>query len=123
MQSVAQPPTKLQVILCRTPGGKKAGRQVQLFTQYASKVHGFSQMVRQAKNGRKQPRIKAPAIFTVAFFGAFFGMESMEQMEHWRKTGTFRQLVPKKVSLPSHDTVRKALTEWDLEEHGSSMTV
>lgn len=81
---------------------------------YMSKVYHLKDMVKQAKDQRKQPRILPAAIFKVMLFFFLFRIPSMEDLDRQLKKGRFRQLIPKK-QIPSHDTVRRALIQWDVE--------
>ncbi|QGG48334.1 transposase [Heliorestis convoluta] len=95
--------------------GDKVGREIEDFACYATKIHDFSRMAHQAKDSRKRAQIKAPIIFIVVFFGAFFSMVSMAQLDHWLKSKVFARFIPSRFRLPSHDTVRRALQKWDLD--------
>lgn len=84
---------------------------------HSSKIYQLRTMVKQAKDGRKSPHIQSATVFVVMLFFFLFRLRSMEELDRNVKKGRFRQLIPAKESLPSHDTVRKALMKWDLESH------
>lgn len=88
---------------------------------HSSKVYQLKQMVKQAKDGRKDPDIRASTIFVVMLFFFLFRLRSMEELDRNLKKGRFRQLISIDEKMPSsHDVVRQALVKWDLESHQAS---
>jgi hypothetical protein len=77
-------------------------------------------MVKQAKDRRKSPEIKAATVFVVMLFFFLFRLRSMEELDRNVKKGRFHQLIPAKEKMPSHDTARQALMKWDLESQRDS---
>jgi hypothetical protein len=84
---------------------------------HSSKIYQLRTMVKQAKDGRKSPNIHSATIFVVMFFFFLFRLQSMEELDRNVKKGRFRQLIPAKEKMPSHDAVRQALMKWDMESH------
>ncbi|WP_059040690.1 transposase [Paenibacillus rubinfantis] len=84
---------------------------------HSSKIYQLRTMVKQAKDGRRNPNISSSTIFVVMLFFFLFRLRSMEELDRNVKKGRFRQLVPAKEKMPSHDAARQALMKWDLESH------
>ncbi|MFC4602060.1 transposase, partial [Cohnella hongkongensis] len=84
---------------------------------HSSKIYQLRTMVKQAKDGRRNPNISSSTIFVVMLFFFLFRLRSMEELDRNVKKGRFRQLVPAKEKMPSHDAVRQALMKWDMESH------
>jgi hypothetical protein len=82
---------------------------------YSSKIYQLKRMIKRVKDERKRPQIGSATIFTVMLFGFLFRIRSMEELDRSIQKGRFRQLIPQSEVLPSHDTVRRALSQWDLE--------
>jgi hypothetical protein len=82
---------------------------------HSSKIYQLRTMVKQAKDGRKSPEIKSATVFVVMLFFFLFRLSSMEELDRNVRKGRFRQLIPDKEKMPSHDTARQALMKWDLE--------
>jgi len=80
-------------------------------------------MVKQARDGRRSPAIKPATVFVVMLFFFLFRLRSMEELNRNVKKGRFRQLVPKREQLPSHDAVRQAMMKWDLESHRANQAL
>lgn len=84
---------------------------------YSSKIYQLKTMVKQAQDGRREPDIKSATVFVVMLFFFLFRLRSMEELDRNVKKGRFRQLIPKKEKMPSHDAARQTMMKWDLESH------
>lgn len=85
------------------------------FLLYSSKVHQLGSMINRVRDERKQPQISSDVIFVVMLFGFLFRIQSMEELDREIRKGRLRKLVPQRKRQPSHDTVRRALCQWDLD--------
>lgn len=85
-----------------------------------SKIYQLKTMVKQAKDERRNPDIRSSTIFVVMLFFFLFRLRSMEELDRNVKKGRYRQLIPPKAKMPSHDAVRQALMKWDMESHQAS---
>ncbi|KUO97441.1 hypothetical protein ATW55_06270 [Ferroacidibacillus organovorans] len=72
-------------------------------------------MIKHARDGRRQPQIPSSVIFTVLLAGFALRTPSMEDLERQLRKGRFQKLLPRHARVPSHDTIRYALRQWDLE--------
>lgn len=82
---------------------------------YSSKVYRLPQMIKQARDQRKRPQVSAATIFTIMLFGFLFRIQSMEALDWEIRNGRFRKVIGPGRRQPSHDTIRRALCQWDLE--------
>jgi len=88
---------------------------VREFIQYSSTVYGLSQMIKQAQDGRRQPQIPPSVIFAIVLVGFVFRTQSMEKLDRQIRKERFKKLLPAHQRQPSHDTIRYALRQWDVE--------
>lgn len=84
---------------------------------HSSKIYQLKTMVKEAKDGRCSPDIKAATIFVVMLFAFLFRLRSMEEIGRNVEKGRYGKLIPEKERLPSHDVLKQALMKWDLESH------
>ncbi|MCL6444772.1 MAG: transposase [Alicyclobacillus sp.] len=82
---------------------------------YSSKAYRLPEMIKQARDQRKRPQVSAATIFTIMLFGFLFRIQSMEALDWEIRNGRLRKLVGPGRRQPSHDTIRRALCQWDLE--------
>ncbi|WP_143216138.1 transposase family protein [Ferroacidibacillus organovorans] len=73
-------------------------------------------MIKQARDGRRQPQIPASVIFTLLLAGLVLRTKSMEELDRKIRKGRFQRLLPPKERFPSHDTIRYVLCQGDLEQ-------
>ena len=85
------------------------------FLLYSSKVHHVGRMVNRANDGRPKPPIGSDVIFAVMLLGFAHRIRSMEELDREIRKGRYRKVIPRGKRLPSHDTVRRALCQWDLD--------
>jgi len=85
------------------------------FILYTNKVYGLDQMVKRVNDRRRSPNVKTSVIFIILLIGFVLRLESMEAFDREIKKGRFNKLVPRKQGKPSHDTLRDALCQWNLE--------
>lgn len=90
------------------------------FLQYSSTVYGLPQMINQANDGRRQPQIPPSVIFALLLMGFVIRTQSMEELDRQIRKGRFKSLLPQEQRQPSHDTIRYALRQWDLERLAQS---
>lgn len=88
---------------------------VKEFFLYTTKVYGLDKMVERAIDYRRSQRIKTSVIFTILLAGFVLRLESMEAFDREIRKGRFKHLVSRKNGRPSHDTLRNALCQWDLD--------
>ncbi|WP_201024944.1 hypothetical protein, partial [Ferroacidibacillus organovorans] len=60
---------------------------VREFIQYSSRIYGLSQMIKHARDGRRQPQIPSSVIFTVLLAGFALRTPSMEDLERQLRKG------------------------------------
>ena len=72
-------------------------------------------MVKRAQDARKRPQIGADVMFAVMLLGFAHRIKSLEEPGREMQKGRYRKVVPRGTKLPSHDTIRRALCQWDLE--------
>ena len=85
------------------------------FILYITKVYSFDEMVKRANDFRRTHDYKSPTIFTIMLIGFVLRLESMEEFGRDIQYGRFKQVVPRKKGKPSHDVLRDALCQWDLD--------
>ncbi len=93
---------------------------VKEFFLYTTKVYGLDKMVKRAADYRRTHRITPSVIFMILLAGFVLRLESMEAFDREIRKGRFKHLVPRKNGKPSHDTLRDALCQWDLDRLAES---
>lgn len=81
---------------------------------YISKVYDLGGMLKSAFDERPRPQIQPAAVFFSVLLGFLLRMSSLEQLERWCRSGRFQKLVPRGMRLPSVDTIRRALSGFDI---------
>lgn len=93
---------------------------VRNFIRYSPNVYGLGQMIKQARDAKRQPQIQTSVLFTIMLAGFVLRTPSMEDLQRQIRKGRFQKLLPSRERVSSHDTIRCALRKWDLERLATS---
>ncbi|MBU5314521.1 transposase [Tissierella carlieri] len=86
----------------------------QLFT-YINKVYDIGEKINTLKDKRVKSQVKISTVSFVVLFGFMLQIRSFNRLDHWFERGKFKKVVPKKTKIPRIDTVRRCLSDFDLD--------
>ena len=86
----------------------------QLLT-YINKVYYMGEKINTLKDKRIKSDVKISTITFVVLFGFILQIRSFNRLDHWLKKGKFKKVIPKKTKMPRIDTVRRCLSDFDLD--------
>lgn len=86
----------------------------QLFT-YINKVYDIGEKIKTLKDKRVKSQVKISTISFVVLFGFMLQIRSFNRLEHWLKKDKFKKVLPKKTKTPHIDTIRRCLSDFDLD--------
>ncbi|MEG6568854.1 transposase [Thermoanaerobacterium thermosaccharolyticum] len=82
---------------------------------YFSKVYHLGEKINTLKDKRVKSSVKISTITFVVLFGFMLQIRSFNRLEHWLKKGKFKKALPKKTKMPRIDTIRRVLSNFDLD--------
>ena len=85
----------------------------QLLT-YINKVYDIGEKINTLNDKRTKSTIEISTITFTVLFGFMLQIRSFNRLKHWLKKGKFKKVLPKKTKMPQIDTVRRCLSDFDL---------
>ncbi|SUY47060.1 transposase family protein [Clostridium putrefaciens] len=82
---------------------------------YINKVYHIGKKINTLKDKRIKFSAKVSTISFVVLFGFILQIRSFNRLEHLLEKNKFKKLLPKKTKVPRIDTVRRSLSDFDLE--------
>ncbi|SUY47664.1 transposase family protein [Clostridium putrefaciens] len=82
---------------------------------YINKVYHIGKKMNTLKDKRIKFSAKVSTISFVVLFGFILQIRSFNRLEHLLEKNKFKKLLPKKTKVPRIDTVRRSLSDFDLE--------
>lgn len=82
---------------------------------YINKVYDIGEKINTLKDKRKKSPVKISTIAFVVLFGFMLQIRSFNRLEHWLEKDKLKKVVPKNTKMPHIDTVRRCLSDFDLE--------
>ncbi|WP_240495845.1 transposase family protein [Thermoanaerobacterium sp. PSU-2] len=82
---------------------------------YFSKIYHLGEKINTLKDKRAKSSVKISTITFVVLFGFMLQIRSFNRLEHWLKKGKFKKVLPKKTKIPRIDTIRRVLSNFDLD--------
>lgn len=86
----------------------------QLLT-YINRVYDIGEKINSLKDKRIKSPVKISTISFVVLFGFMLQIRSFNRLNHWLKKNKFKKVVPKKTKMPRIDTIRRCLSNFDLD--------
>ncbi|MBB6630332.1 DDE transposase family protein [Clostridium algidicarnis] len=82
---------------------------------YINKVYHIGKKINTLKDKRIKLSAKVSTISFVVLFGFILQIRGFNRLEHLLEKNKFKKLLPKKTKVPRIDTVRRSLSDFDLE--------
>ncbi|OAT83470.1 transposase [Desulfotomaculum copahuensis] len=82
---------------------------------YFSKIYHLGEKINTLKDKRAKSSVKISTVTFVVLFGFMLQIRSFNRLEHWLKKGKFKKVLPKKTKIPRIDTIRRVLSNFDLD--------
>ena len=82
---------------------------------YINKVYDIGEKINTLKDKRAKFSIKISTITFIVLFSFMLQIRSFNRLEHCLQKGKFKKVLPKNTKMPRIDTIRRCLSDFDLE--------
>ncbi|WP_207635881.1 hypothetical protein [Clostridium senegalense] len=82
---------------------------------YINKVYDLSEKIKGLKDKRPKPKVATSTVSFLVLMGFMLQMRSFNRLNKWTKKDKFKRLFKRGTKLPSIDTIRYSLSEFDLD--------
>ena len=82
---------------------------------YINKVYDIGEKINSLKDKGVKFSIKNSTITFIVLFGFMLQISSFNRLDHWLKKWKLKKVLPKNTKMPRIDTIRRGLSDFDLE--------